>query len=576
MPRFTVSRSVPPAVADALARRRDDIVGEAEAAGSVDGRPDDRGPTPLIETRRFVLGDGPFTQYSRLIEIERGSGAAAPDVGGSLVVVRETYDFALPAGTWRFLLAPAVRGALRRRRFEAIAGSGGIPSPPAPGGVAAVGGDGSDASGRSGRRLPWWYPPQRPDARAAMVLGLLATLALVLGYVSSLLRQTMTFAADEFGSGTSAQGTAFAAVRIGGVLAILLGVLADRRGRRLVLALSLSVSIVATVLGALAPGLAFLTATQAVSRGAWVSAGILLAVVAAEEMPAGARAYALSVLALTGALGAGMVLWVLPLAGLDERAWRLLYLVPVLFVPPVLRIGRLVPESRRYVRPHRRLPLAGHYRRLMLVAGAVFLLNIFAAPEAQFLNEFLRDERGMNATGISLFGLAVGTPVGIGVYIGGRLADTRGRRVVGASGLAVGTVLTAATFGLTGPAMWLSAITGGIFAAATVPTIGVYGPELFPTSLRGRANGIVSTTAMAGAAVGLVAAGHLADALGSFARALALLAIFPLAMAVLILVWFPETARRELEDINPEDRVASPEPGDPTGDRVADLDVGAP
>ncbi|HKE76356.1 MAG TPA: MFS transporter [Acidimicrobiales bacterium] len=474
--------------------------------------------------------------------------------GDGGVVVRETYDFALPAGTWRFLLTPAVRGALRRRRFVPAA-------------------DGSDGGGK---RLPWWFPPERPDARAAMVLGLLATLALVLGYLSSLLRQTMTFAADEFGAGTSAQGTAFAAVRIGGVLAILLGMLADRRGRRVVLALAMAASILATLAGALAPGLAFLTATQAVSRGAWVSAGILLVVVAAEEMPAGARAYALSVLALTGSLGAGMVLWVLPVAGIDEHAWRLLYLVPVLFVAPVLRIGRLVPESRRYVRPHRRLPLAGHYRRLALVGGAACLLNIFAAPEAQFLNEFLRNERGMSATGISLFGLAVGTPVGIGVYIGGRLADTRGRRVVGAAGLAVGTVLTAATFGLTGPAMWLSAIAGGIFAAATVPTIGVYGPELFPTSLRGRANGIISTTAMVGAAVGLVAAGRLEDALGSFARALGVLALFPLAIAVLILVWFPETARRELEDINPEDRVASPEPGDPGGDRVADLDVGAP
>jgi MFS family permease len=557
VPRFTVSRSVSPAVADALVLRRDDVVGEVEevvgAGGGSDGRDGDAAPA-AVETWRYGLGDGPFTRYSRLVEVDRRAG------GVGSVVVRETYDFALPAGTWRFVLTPAVRGALRRRRFVPPGGSDDEVAP----------------AGRRGRRLPWWFPPERPDARAAMVLGLLATLALVLGYLSSLLRQTMTFAADEFGAGTAAQGTAFAAVRIGGVLAILLGVMADRRGRRVILALAMSASILATVAGALAPGLAFLTATQAVSRGAWVSAGILLAVVAAEEMPAGARAYALSVLALAGSLGAGMVLWALPVAGIDEHAWRLLYLVPVLFVPPVLRIGRLVPESRRYVRTHLRLPLAGHYRRLALVGGAAFLLNIFVAPEAQFLNEFLRNERGMSATDISLFGLAVGTPVGIGVYIGGRLADTRGRRVVGAAGLAVGTVLTAATFGLTGPAMWLSAIVGGIFAAATVPTIGVYGPELFPTSLRGRANGIISTTAMVGAAVGLVAAGHLEDALGSFARALGVLAVFPLVIAVLILVWFPETARRELEDINPEDRIASAQPGDPGGDRVADLDVGAP
>jgi MFS family permease len=128
--------------------------------------------------------------------------------------------------------------------------------------------------------------------------------------------------------------------------------------------------------------------------------------------------------------------------------------------------------------------------------------------------------------------------------------------VVGATGITVGTLLTAASFGLSGPWMWVAATLGGIFSAALVPTITVYGPELFPTSLRGRANGIVTTVAMGGSVVGLVAAGHLRDAVGSFGRTLGILAVGPLVMAGIILLWFPETARRELEDLNPEDRLA--------------------
>ena len=48
----------------------------------------------------------------------------------------------------------------------------------------------------------------------ASVLGLLANLSIVAGYLGTLLTQTMTFAADQFGASTGAQGNAFAAVRL--------------------------------------------------------------------------------------------------------------------------------------------------------------------------------------------------------------------------------------------------------------------------------------------------------------------------------------------------------------------------
>jgi MFS family permease len=335
-----------------------------------------------------------------------------------------------------------------------------------------------------------------------------------------------------------------------------LGALADRRGRRLILSLALFTCIGATVAGAFAPDLATLAGTQAVNRGAWAAAALLLAVIAAEEMPAGARAYALSLLSMTGALGAGIALWVLPIADLGERSWRVLYLVPLVFVPIVIRFGRLIPESKRFVRSHLNVPLAGHYRRLVLVAVTWFLLNVFGGPQSQFLTEYLRDERGMSAAMISLFVVITSTPASIGIVVGGRLADTRGRRVVGAVAASVGTVLVALSFVFGGPAMWIAALLGGIVSAAIVPAIAVYGPELFPTSLRGRANGIVSMTAMGGSVVGLVAAGRLEESLGSFGRTMSLLAIAPVLMAVIFLLFFPETARRELEDINPEDDIA--------------------
>jgi MFS family permease len=410
------------------------------------------------------------------------------------------------------------------------------------------------------------------------VLGLLATLSLVVGYHGTLLSRTMTFAADEFGAGSAAQGDALAAARIGGVLAVGLGALADRRGRRLILSLALFTCIGATVAGAFSPDLATLAGTQAVNRGAWAAAALLLAVIAAEEMPAGARAYALSLLSMTGALGAGIALWVLPVADLGERAWRVLYLVPLVFVPVVIRFGGLIPESRRFVRSHLNVPLAGHYRRLVLVAAIWLLYNIFAGPQSQFLNEYLRDERGMSAAMISLFIVITSTPASIGIVVGGRLADTRGRRVVGALAASVGAALIALSFVVGGLGMWVAALLGGIVAAAMVPALTVFGPELFPTSLRGRANGIVSMTAMGGSVVGLVAAGRLEESLGSFGRTMSLLAVAPVLMAVIVLLFFPETARRELEEINPEDDIASraDQPDDAGPPPAAAVDAPAP
>jgi MFS family permease len=497
VPRLTVSESVDQATLDRIRSPRDDVVGERPAGED-----------------RYELDHGPFERYTRSVQVTPDNGRYS---------VTQQFDYRLPTGTWRFLMNHPVRLALRR--------------PPRPDG-----------------RLPWWYPPQRPDARAASVLGMLATLSLVVGYHATLLTQTMSFAADEFGAGTTAQGGAFAAVRAGALLAILLAALADRRGRRRLLVVSLLGAIGSTVAGALAPNLATLAATQVVNRGSVSAASVLLVVIAAEEMPAGSRAYALSLLSMTGALGAGIALWVLPVADLALWAWRILYVVPLLFIPVVLRFGRLLPESRRYVRPHRTVRLAGHYHRLALLAGASFLLLLFTTPQSQFRTEFLRDERGMSAAAVSLFIIVTSTPASIGIVVGGRLADTRGRRMVGAVGSVVGVVLLALSFTFDGPAMWLTATVGAIFAAALVPALSVYGPELFPTSLRGRANGIINTVATIGSVIGLVLAGFLIDELGSFGLALGLLAIGPLIMAVVVLAFFPETARRELEDLNPEDR----------------------
>jgi MFS family permease len=119
----------------------------------------------------------------------------------------------------------------------------------------------------------------------------------------------------------------------------------------------------------------------------------------------------------------------------------------------------------------------------------------------------------------------------------------------------LGVGFTTGAFFMSGLALWALTLLGILLAAMTVPALAVYLPELFGTHDRGRANGVIVTFGVAGSAFGLLVAGTLSDRLGGQrGPALALLALGPMFVAALVLFRYPETAGRELEDINPEDR----------------------
>ena len=410
----------------------------------------------------------------------------------------------------------------------------------------------------SRRHAPWWAPNQVLDARAASTLGALATVSVVVGYLGTILTQTVTFAADEFDASKTAQSTTLAIVRVGALVTMLITAVADRQGRRRLLLLCSTLGCAACAVGALAPNLVGVTLDQLVVRTLVSACTVLLTVIVAEEMPAGARAYGVTILGLCGALGVGVCLVALPLADLGEPAWRVLWVLPLAGVPAIRWAGRLLPESRRYEVPHDVVPMRGHGRRLALLAGAGLLLTLFKDPASQLLNEFLRDERGFSAARISLFNIFTNLPGLIGVVIGGRLADARGRRGVGALAVVGGTVFLVAQMLSSGWEMWALSIVSSIIAAAAIPALGVYGPELFPTSLRGRANGLITAAGVVGTVTGLLVAGVLSDRWDGLGEALVPLSIGPLLVGVLVLVAYPETAKHELEELNPEDPALPP------------------
>ncbi len=463
---------------------------------------------------------GPFSNYVRRLEPAAGA-----------VVERTTYRLAIPWFGWVFRVP--VRMLVARRWHSPLHGGHGVPD-------------------RTPHRTPWWAPPDQIDARQALVMGLLAAASMTSAFVNTLFTQTAKFAADDFGVGNTGVGVAGAVVRAGIVLALPFAVLADRIGRRRVIRFVAWAAPSVAALGALAPSFPVLVATQAVGRPLGLALDFLVAVAVAEEMPRNSRAYAVSVMAMASGLGAGIAVMALPLADLGASGWRYVYLVTLVWLVVAVDIARRLPETKRFERPHAIAPKLDR-RRFATLAAVAVCANFFVAPASFFQNSYLRDVRDYDAGSIALFTLVTATPAGIGLVIGGRVADVRGRRRVIAIALPIATLLVLGSFTIDGAPMWLSAFGGGFVGGIALPALAVYRAELFPTGNRSRAAGLLTTSALLGGIGGLLLVGHLLDSNWSYGSVIGLVALGQVVVVLIVLTRFPETAHRELEDLNPED-----------------------
>ena len=185
-------------------------------------------------------------------------------------------------------------------------------------------------------------------------------------------------------------------------------------------------------------------------------------------MPRNSRAYAVSVLAMASGLGAGVAVMALPLADISASSWRLVYLVSLVWLVVAVDIARRLPETRRFERPHVIAPPLDR-RRFAVLASVALLANLFVAPASLFQNGYLKDVRGFSATTIAIFTIGTATPAGIGLILGGRIADVSGRKRLIAVGLPLATALIVLSYSVGGPVMWLSVFLAGMLGGAHLP-----------------------------------------------------------------------------------------------------------
>ncbi|NCG40160.1 MAG: MFS transporter [Actinobacteria bacterium] len=496
MTQFSISHNCNAAEVALLTVPRCDIVAEQKLAGGY-----------------YSLLHGPFDSYSRKVDV-----SVLPE---NRFIVTEIFNYKLGIPYFGFLFSLPVRRYLRNRPIT--------------------------------NKQPFWASPERFDVAITTTMATLAIIVMFTGFLSNAPAETHTYAADEFAVDQMSQGVLGAFIRIGTLLAIAVSVIADRKGRKHVLTICIVLGLLSSVAAALSPNLLTFSICLIVMRTANASLGVAIIVLAMEELPSGCRSWGLSVLGMSAAIGAGMVVWVQPLAGIAIWGWRLIYLVPLLMTPLMIRAIRQLPESHRFLTNRNHLSLRPYTRRIMLLGLTYFLIGIFLSPIDWFRNEYLRDQHNFSAIKITIFVLATATPGGIGLYIAGRLADTRGRRAVITVASVLGLGCTVLFFNLSDLFLWPTALVAILFASGLLPAMGVYKAEFFPTAVRARAATITGAIGVIGGSCGILLTGWLRLKWGDFGSVIAVLWLGPLIATLLIWMFFKESSRIELEELNPED-----------------------
>ena len=391
----------------------------------------------------------------------------------------------------------------------------------------------------------------RSDRRLLRLLGLSIFFE---GYGRSLIVITLSYVGRDLGAAPAELSWALALVSVGSLGVLVLGPIADRFGRRRLVLASVGLLALFGAGTAMARTLAALVVWQAAARMFQEGALFTSAVIAAEEMPAAHRGTAQGLLGTVNALGSGFGALLLSTIDRWPGGWRGLCLVSLtpLVLLPFLR--RAMPESRRWLARSeraRQLPPPAYRGRMAATFVVAFLAMSYDIAGFSFATYVPITRYGWSSGMVSAMFIVAGGLGLPGWWLGGRLADRRGRRVA-ATVFFLGLSVAEVAFYLGGPAALWPAFAAMVFCqGGKITVLRSWATELFPTNFRGAAAGWLTVAGTLGGMAGLALTGGLERALG-LGPALALIASAGVAATLAPHLWLPETRGIELEVIAPE------------------------
>jgi MFS family permease len=377
-----------------------------------------------------------------------------------------------------------------------------------------------------------------------------AGLAVVLtAFDGSVLVLALPAIASDFHARTPALSNLGSVLAIGALAALPLAAMADRFGRRRLIAAGVAGFSIANFASGLAPSLEALAVFRlvAVCFEALV-AGVATALIV-EEAPPARRGQAVSVLALLAGLGTGITVISYPLLA---PHWRWLFLAGGIGVLLAPLIWFRLPEGRTWSSVEvsgsalRLLMQPAWRRRVAVIAAMTALFAVLLEPAGLLFTVYASDFLRLSPAAISVL-IAISGAAGAASYLaGGYLTDRFGRRgpaIVLTIATAVATSLSFATATI---GFYVGNVLWSAFASASTPVFGAWTAELFPTRARATAELTASVAAAIGSVVGLQAVGYLTPSAG-LGRAIELGGVAAIAGALLLFL-LPETKQAPLPD----------------------------
>jgi MFS family permease len=392
-------------------------------------------------------------------------------------------------------------------------------------------------------------------ARHRTLLLLVGTATLFEGYDRFIAGLALPYIGRDLGADEGTLGTVLAVIRAGALVSIVLGRMADRYGRRLLLIVSVIAYTLATAATAFSTGVLDFAVFQLVATIFLVTELSLAQVVIAEEFPAARRGFGQGVLGAFAAFGAGLAAMLFPILQRTEFGWRGMYLIGLLPLLVVAYLRRNLPETKRWeeaterrVRQARLADLwqPGLRGRLFVLSMLAMLASATAATSFSFASYRATTVFNWNPAQVSGMIIGGGSMGFFGYFVLGRTADVIGRRLIGGvallgAGLAV-MLFYQTDWLFTAFALMVLCESGVVIAVNALTT------ELFPTDLRATAKSWVTNCGIVGALLGFAMIGGLSDvAPGATVITALALTMSLLAPAIFLL---PETHRLDLEQVD--------------------------
>jgi len=385
-----------------------------------------------------------------------------------------------------------------------------------------------------------------------------AGLAVVLtAFDGSVLVLALPAIAADFQARTPALSNLGSVLALGVLGALPLSTLADRFGRRRLIAVGVFGFSVANFLSGLAWSLESLALLRLIAVCFEALVGGVATALVVEEAPPRMRGQAVSVLAVLGGLGTGITVVAYPLLA---PHWRWLFLVGGLGVLAAPFIWFRLPEGRAWLGASgatgatarvsgsalRLLFQPAWRRRVVVIASMSALLAVLLEPAGLLYTVYATEVLLLSPIAISSLIFVSGVAGGVSYLAGGYLSDRFGRRgpaIVLTIATAVAASLSFATARVgffAGNVLW------SVFASASSPVFGAWTAELFPTRARATAEATTAVAAAVGSVVGLQLVGLIAPSIG-LGHAIELGGVAAVVGAGLLLL-LPETKQAPLPD----------------------------